>query len=216
MRFTKLAKSLPLWLLVIAAAGCQFVPASKEQPAPGADEDAQSSTVNPYGRDRDPVPSTAATRFERARAAMLAGDYAAAENDLTWLVEAHPKLSGPYLNMALLYVQTERVAEAEPWFQRAIAANERNLNAYNQYAIYLRQQGRFDDAETQYQRALTVWPAHPESHLNLGILYDLYRGEWDKALTHYQRYQALQTEPDRRVAGWIIDLERRLAQEVAQ
>ncbi len=49
-----------------------------------------------------------------------------------------------------------------------------------------------------------------DTHLNLGILYDLYRGEKKAALQHFSRYQELQLSDDRVVAGWIADLERQL------
>ena len=50
-----------------------------------------------------------------------------------------------------------------------------------------------------------------EAYLNLGILYELYLGRLDDALQAYQKYQALSESADQRVAGWVSDLERRLA-----
>ena len=102
--------------------------------------------------------------------------------------------------------------KADQAFTRAIAVNANNLAAYNQLAIMKREAGQFSAAEALYQQALRVWPFHPESHKNLGILYDLYLGKGALALQHYQAYQQLLAEPDRQVNGWIIDLERRLAQ----
>ena len=78
----------------------------------------------------------------------------------------------------------------------------------------LREQGRFDEAEQVYLSALTVWDDHATTHRNLGVLYDLYRGERERALEHYYRYQALTGGEDRTVAGWIIDLERQFTQVV--
>jgi len=45
----------------------------------------------------------------------------------------------------------------------------------------------------------------------LGILYELYLGRLDDALQAYQTYQTLSENPDMRVAGWVSDLERRIA-----
>ena len=44
-----------------------------------------------------------------------------------------------------------------------------------------------------------------------GILYELYLGRFDDALKAYQTYQTLTDTPDLRVAGWVSDLQRRLA-----
>ena len=38
----------------------------------------------------------------------------------------------------------------------------------------------------------------------------LYLGRLTEALASYRQYQALQSEEDRRVKGWVMDLERRL------
>jgi hypothetical protein len=38
-------------------------------------------------------------------------------------------------------------------------------------------------------------------------------GAFDSALYHYERYQTLQSEPDREVKGWIIDTQRRLKKQ---
>ena len=134
--------------------------------------------------------------------------------DLQWLIENHPKLSGPYLNMALLHSAQGETEGAETFFKTAIDVNKRNLGAYNQYAIFLRNQGRFDDSEHVYLQALDVWEDHAETHRNLGVLYDLYRGDHEKALLHYHRYQDLTGNEDRTVAGWIVLLERQFSQGV--
>lgn len=83
------------------------------------------------------------------------------------------------------------------------------LAVYNERGIALREQGKFAEAEQAYLDALGQREAHPDSHRNLGILYDLYMGSTDQALLHFNRYQDLTGEEDRRVAGWIADLERR-------
>src|SRR5690606_873070 len=103
--------------------------------------------------------------------------------------------------------ETEKAAQA---FTQAIAANANNLDAYNQLGILKREAGDFTGAEEQYQQALAIWPFHPASHRNLGILYDLYMGRGEEALRHYQAYQQLLPEPDKVVNGWIVDLERRI------
>ncbi len=201
--------------------GCGAMPdLGPRSPAPAADA-AEAAPVaetiaaeNPYLDSRRSVSGTARQRFAAATAAMATEDWDTARVDLEWLVENHPKLSGPYLNLALLHVAEGDTATAETLFQAALEVNERNLAAYNQYAIFLREQGRFDEAERVYLDALAVWSDHAETHRNIGVLYDLYRGDHEKALQHYYRYQELTGNTDRTVAGWIVLLERQFSQLV--
>lgn len=202
-----------LWL-----AGCQFMPAQETGESADADtpagETAEPTIIrlpNPYLEDRPSVPSAARERFASAQEALQQQAWAIAETDLLWLTENYPQFSGPYLNLALLYVDTGQLEEADTHFQQAIAANPNNINAYNEYGIFLREQGRFAEAESIYLQALKVWPDSPETLINLGILYDLYMGKFEQALEQYRTYQALQDEPERKVQGWIVDIERRQA-----
>lgn len=88
--------------------------------------------------------------------------------------------------------------------------NSNNIYALNQLAILARHQCEFSKAETHWLQAIKLWPNYPSAHYNLGILYELYTGKLELALQHYQTYQSLIDEPDKRVALWIADLKRRL------
>jgi len=171
----------------------------------------EESAINPYLRDREPVPPQAQRLFEQSRVAVEQGNEEKAVGQLHVLVASYPELSGPCLNLALLYQQRGEDKNAQYWFKQSISRNSSNLVAYNQYAIYLRERGHFDSSEQVYLQALEVWEPYADTHRNLGILYDLYRGDKKSALQHFYRYQELQKIRDRVVAGWIADLERQLA-----
>jgi Tfp pilus assembly protein PilF len=170
------------------------------------------TSPNPYLQNPVAVPAAAQQKFQQANKALAAGDWQNAESDLLWLTTNHPALSGAFLNLALLYAETQQLEKAEQYFNQAISVNKLNVNAYNQYAIYWRKRGQFEQAEQLYLKALDVWPDYPAAHLNLGILYDLYMGALPPALEHYRLYQALLEEPSRQIQGWIMDAERRLQQ----
>ena len=172
-------------------------------------EAAAATGGNPYLKSRPEVPSAAQRDFDAAVSTMQQQQWAAAEQQFKTLASAHPTLSGPPLNLALLAARAGRDEDAERYFQQAIATNGNNLEAMNQYAIWLREHGRFTDAEAQYQRALALWPEHADSHLNLGILYDLYLGDSANALVQYQRYLELVGEAQTPVRGWVVELQRR-------
>lgn len=189
-------------------------PAQREATPQSEDAIAEIAAQNPYLDTHRRVSSEARERFDAATAAMAVEDWDTAQADLQWLIENHPELSGPYLNLALLHNARGETEGAETFFKQAIEVNNSNLGAYNQYAIFLREQGRFEDAQHVYLEALEVWPDHAETHRNLGVLYDLYRGDPESALQHYHRYQELTGNEDRTVAGWIIVLERQFSQVV--
>lgn len=184
--------------------------------ASGAEADSgglpQSEPVNPYLLNRTELAPEVLARFQRAVTLVETQQWQQAEEQLRALSRSYPGLSGPYLNLGIVYQAQQRIEQAEAAYLEAIAANPDNLDAYNQLAVLLRRQGRFDAAERYYLDALKRWNADPAIHLNLAMLYELYMGQLDLALQHYQRHQELLAQPDPKVAGWIVDLERRIDQ----
>lgn len=166
---------------------------------------------NPYLAQPAKVPPAAETAFRNALVAMQSEDWKTAEQQLLDLSQKNPQLSGPLVNLAIVFWRQEKPAEAENYFKQALTVNPLNDDAYVQFGLFLREQGRFADAEQTYQKALEVWPHNAAAHRNLGILYDLYMGKFDAALTHYEMVLKLSAEPNKEVEGWIIDLKRRLA-----
>jgi tetratricopeptide (TPR) repeat protein len=160
-----------------------------------------------------PVPeirgSTAAD-FEAAVAHIQAERYREAEVILLGITGDQPELAGPWINLGQVYVALEQPEEARRAFEAAVAANPYNCTAYNELGLLARQNGDFEAAEQHYLSCLEHVPGNDTAHLNLGILYELYLGRLPEALANYRQYQALQDEEDRRVKGWVMDLERRL------
>lgn len=205
---------LPLLLIVVLAGGCASTERKKtaEPTATTSGELAPLVLIpNPYLDQSVKVPPTAETGFRNALVAMQSEDWNTAEQQLRELHQKHPELSGPVVNLAIVLWRKDKLAEAESHFQQALAINPLNNDAYIQWGLFLREQGRFPDAEAAYLKALEVWPHNAAAHRNLGILYDLYMGKFDAALRHYEMVLRLSSEPNKEVEGWIIDLKRRLA-----
>jgi Flp pilus assembly protein TadD len=80
--------------------------------------------------------------------------------------------------------------------------------AYNYLAIIYREQGEFVKAEKLYLQAIKIWPGDPVLHKNLGILYELYLGRLNDALSSYKQAQAI-NDKDKVLNTWVKDLERR-------
>jgi tetratricopeptide (TPR) repeat protein len=203
MRLGRLAVSA--FAVVLLSTGC-----SMAGPTVTTESADAKSLTDGLDVERGGVSSDAMQRFNFSKSAMAQSSWKVAEEGFLTLADDYPELSGPALNLALVYRHKEDNRQAEHWFKQSFARNKNNLQAYNQYAIFLREQGRFEQAEAAYQQALSISEADADTHLNLGILYDLYRGEKKSALQHFYRYQELQLSEDRVVAGWIADLERQL------
>lgn len=183
--------------VTLAAAGESILPAGPITP-------------NPYLQNKPAINNAAAQQFSNATRAMRNKEWAQAEALLQQIVAQHKNFSGAWLNLGLVYHAQKDNKRAEQAFIQAISANHLNLDAYNQLAILQREQGRFNEAEINYKKALTVWPFHAESHKNIGILYDLYLGKNAEALAHFEAYRQLRGDNDKQVIGWIADLQRRL------
>lgn len=139
-----------------------------------------------------------------------AGKYKQAEKKLKLILKSSPRLAGPYANLAIIYHRQNRLEKAQTMIATAIKNNPGNPEYHNLGGIISRQQGKFGDAREFYIKAIALRPGKPEYHLNLGILYDLYLHEHGKALAEYKKYQQLRKKKDKKVAGWIVDLGRRL------
>jgi tetratricopeptide (TPR) repeat protein len=203
-----------IFLLTLLLSGCAAgpVPVASSTGASAAATTgihAERSPVNPYLQGRPAVPAEAQRRFEQVQLLIAMQEWQGALLELQALADAYPQLSGISLEIALLHRQLGDTEQAQLWFQRSIASNASNIGAYNEYGIFLREQGQFGEAESIYLLALEQWEASADTHRNIGILYDLYLAEPQKALQHYQRCQDLTDGTDPEVTAWIADLERR-------
>ena len=155
------------------------------------------------------VSPSAKRDYDRALASIRAKRYNEAERILVKMTQAYPTLSGPYVNLGMIYHRTGRSDQAMEALNKAIEINPNRPDTYNQLGIVLRSAGQFKAARDAYERALHFDPNYLYAHLNLGILYDLYLRDASKALDHYEHYQSLLPEQDQQVSKWVVDLKRR-------
>ena len=149
--------------------------------------------------------------FEQALDAIHGERYTEAEKLLKELTLKDPTLSGPWVNLGSVYSALGDPAAAQAAYKQAITVNPNSCAAYVELGVLARRTGDFLSAEANYLACVSRVPNFREAYLNLGILYELYLGRLDDALKAYQTYQSLSDSPDRRVAGWVSDLERRVA-----
>lgn len=211
---------LSLWFVLLAA-GCSTTPPVTSKTTDVATPNAVLPTgpisPHPYYKGKKAAATRAQKQqFAQAQKAMQENHWQQAQSQLEALTQANPKLSGAWVNLGIAFARQDKIDQAQKSYERAISANKNNIAAYNKLAVVLRIQGEFKAALKVYQQAHKVWPYDPDTHRNTGILYDIYLGQWDNALVHYQAAQALLEAPDTRLDGWVIDLERRMAARARQ
>ena len=81
---------------------------------------------------------------------------------------------------------------SENLFRQATAVTKDNWLAHYNLAGSLRDQQRFDEAVTEYERAIGIHPDYVHAHINLGNLL-LRRGQVDEAIGHWRK--ALEIRP---------------------
>jgi tetratricopeptide (TPR) repeat protein len=156
-----------------------------------------------------PIPPRAAQQYGQALQLMKSGRSTDAELEFKQLIVAYPQFAGPQLNLGLLYLHDSKLTEAEAAFKAALQSTPGNPIAGDQLGIVERKLGKFSDAEAAYLRSISAEPNYAPAHLNLGVLYDLYLSEPQKALEQFERYIEIAGE-NKQVAGWIIELRKRV------
>jgi len=141
-------------------------------------------------------------------ALMTAGKYQEAIEPIKKQIATHPEQAELYANLGIAYARVHRLGDAEGAFKAALERHLEHAELYNQLGIVYREMGRFDDAEQAYLNALRLDPKHANAELNLGILLELYFQSPERALPHFQAYEALRNK-DEEVSKWIKDIERR-------
>ncbi len=151
------------------------------------------------------------SRYEAALAVLQAGDERQAEAQLQGLVDTHPDYAGPMVNLAMIRGRRDEVEPATALLQRAVAVCDHCAPAWNELGLLQRRQGRFNEAEQSYLKAIAADSGYANAWFNLGVLYELYLQRPELALDHYGRFRALQAPgaTSGEVDKWIADLKRR-------
>jgi len=214
------SSSLIAALLAVALlAACQSVPKPgpetalpATQPEPqtmAADGAAELPTAPAAEAQPEPI-DLDQLAYDDAIAALKEGRAESAQILLTRLATDGAEKPRLFTNLGLACFRLQQYELAERAFRQALARDADDAVAHNHIGILERRKGKFENALKAYQRAIEIDAKYARAHLNLGILFDLYLQDLEKALQQYRLYQALSSEENEQVAGWILDIERRL------
>jgi Flp pilus assembly protein TadD len=218
------------WACLVAGvatlAACSSFGSKKAEPAAAAVAPASPTTAPPPKESAAAAPEVAPPApppiapdvqraFDAARQALAAGRMAEAERGFTALTKTHSELAGPHANLGLIHRQAGRNKEAVAALEKAVQLSPQRADLHNPLGIAYRMAGEFPKAKASYEQAITLDAAYAPAVLNLGILYDLYLWDGQRALELYDRYLQLAPGGDEQVKRWMTDLRNRSTQKNA-
>lgn len=153
--------------------------------------------------------------YAEAIAAMKSGDTENAYTLLINLINKQPNISNAHVNLGIIFIAKKSFTQAENSLNLALKINPNNIYALNQLGFIYRKNGAFSKAKASYEKAININYDYANAHLNLGILYDLYMYDFERAIEQYKIYSELSNDEDKKINKWIVDLDRRLKKSVA-
>lgn len=210
-----------------APAGDQEIPdesgepdADKEQePAPDTADAPTSDTLKlpprpeqraAENQEQALAAQQARARWDQALKKLKAGQLNDALLLFQELAAEYPSLSGPIVNQAIILRKQDKLEQAKSLLQNALLNKVQNPYLMNELGLVHRQLGNFAAAKQAYLSAIRMEPNYDKAHYNLAVLADLYLHDPALAFVEFEAYQALQVEPDKKVAGWLKEIERRI------
>ncbi len=205
MSMPRASRWLGLAMVALLAAGCgsqpkRTAPAVVTKPEPEAPVDAKKTADK-----GDPQ-----VRFDEALKLMKGRKTKEARDAFLLLARDFPSFSGPFTDLAILQAKSNQPTLALDNFEKATRLNPDNATAWNWLGTLYRENKDYQKAETAYQKALSLKPGLAASHLNLGLLNDLYLRRPQEALNHYREYQRLAGGDKLIVTAWIREIEAQL------
>jgi len=137
------------------------------------------------------APKAARGAVERAREAILKGNFPEAHKQLDRVLKAFPNYAPALMLEGIVNAEEQNFAMAEQNLNAAIKADPSYSPAYLQLAAFDNDTGRYDDALRLLNRAMPLMPSSWLLYLELANA-DIGMREYQTALRHIERAEALQ------------------------
>lgn len=207
------AISITASMLVVMLTSCANLPSLKKSTTTSkmsakTEKSASKSAGKILAQPNFRISKKTASAYNTALKHMRAKNYDTAILEMQKVAKMDERISGPWVNIGVAHKELGDMAKARTAFEKALKINPNNPYALNQLAILNREDGKFEEAEQLYMRALSAYPDYKNAHLNLAILCDVYLRKIDCALDHYQEYLKLSGGEDKQVIAWMSQLKK--------
>jgi tetratricopeptide (TPR) repeat protein len=111
-------------------------------------------------------------------------------------IDANPRLDKPFVQLGHLYLDYDAAKEAAQVFSECVRANELSSECFNGHGLALKDLKQFDQAVTEFKKALEIEPGFTTALYNVGMTY----ADWfdishsnehrDRAKEYLQKYVA--------------------------
>ncbi|PYV32169.1 MAG: hypothetical protein DMG22_14295 [Acidobacteria bacterium] len=144
----------------------------------------------------------AESRLERGVALEQAGRLEDAIAETEKALQLDPKLVLAHVNLIILYGRTGNLEKAEEHYQAAVLLNPNQFpDAHYDYGVVLMKEGKLDEAERAFRRALEINPSFADAYNNLGYLLER-QGKPAEAIAEYKK--AVEHKPSFRQAHFNL------------
>jgi tetratricopeptide (TPR) repeat protein len=117
-------------------------------------------------------------------------------------LQLDPDLVMAHVNLIILYGKAGEFQKAEAQFQAAVALSPDKLpDAYYNHGVLLMEEGKLDEAQLAFRKALEIEPTYADAHNDLGYLLER-RGKLEEAAAEYRA--AVENKPDFRQAHFNL------------
>ena len=137
------------------------------------------------------APKAARGAEEKAREAILKGNFPEANRQLDHVLKAFPNYAPALMLEGIVDAEEHDMARAEQNLNAAIKADPSYSSAYLQQAAFYNETGRYDDALRLLNRAMPLMPSSWLLYLELANA-DIGMREYQTAMRHIERAEALQ------------------------
>ncbi len=136
---------------------------------------------------------------------LASGKLAEAEGAFLTSIGLAPEFTSPYYQLGVMYAGQKKYPESEKRLREVIGKNDRNVGAHVLLGMVINSQGRIDEANKEYRKALTLSPKHPLAANNLASNLADGGGNLDEALKFAQiAREAVPEDPSvGDTLGWV-------------
>ncbi len=143
------------------------------------------------GLESDPVNPDAL--FGLGQSSYYTGDLNLSKNVFTKIVDLYPQNSLGWAYLGKLEAEAENYKKATDYIEKAIALEDDYCDFWVDYGNYLRYQGKYDQAEIAWSRALQINGEHFLAYIYRASLYDE-QNKLDNALSDYLKIVKIKPE----------------------